>query len=94
MSRIRDAQIYRRCHSEHDLGSTNPLAAEHEFLVASVPHPELSTTVMDILFVHNSFPAQFKNLVASLSDQTNVRLAAIGSRGASEMDGVRLSAMT
>lgn len=45
---------------------------------------------MDILFVHNSFPAQFKNLVSNLAGQPNVRVAAIGSRGATDMERVRL----
>lgn len=45
---------------------------------------------MDILFVHNSFPAQFKHVVSALLKESGVRVAAIGSRGATEMDGVRL----
>jgi glycosyltransferase involved in cell wall biosynthesis len=45
---------------------------------------------MDILFVHNNFPAQFKSLVAALTLSPNVRVAAIGSRSASEMESVRL----
>ena len=45
---------------------------------------------MNILFVHNSFPAQFKNVVQALTALPGMRVAAIGSRGAMEMDRVRL----
>ncbi|MEQ1616505.1 MAG: glycosyltransferase [Hyphomicrobiaceae bacterium] len=45
---------------------------------------------MDILFVHNNFPAQFKGLAAALTQIPGTRVAAIGSRGASEMERVKL----
>lgn len=45
---------------------------------------------MDILFVHNNFPAQFKSLAAALTNYPGARIAAIGSRGSSEMSRVKL----
>jgi glycosyltransferase involved in cell wall biosynthesis len=45
---------------------------------------------MDILFVHNNFPAQFKSLAAALSKDPGIRVAAIGSRSSSDMDRVKL----
>lgn len=49
---------------------------------------------MDILFVHNNFPAQFKGLAAALTRYPGARVAAIGSRGSSEMDRVTLQRYT
>lgn len=45
---------------------------------------------MDILFLHNNFPGQFRNLAKKLVKESNVRVAAIGSSTASVMDGVNL----
>lgn len=45
---------------------------------------------MDILFVHNNFPAQFKNLAATLTLYPGIRVAAIGSRGSTDVERVRL----
>jgi glycosyltransferase involved in cell wall biosynthesis len=45
---------------------------------------------MKVLFVHNNFPAQFKNLAAALSQLPGVELAAIGSQTARQTDGVNL----
>jgi glycosyltransferase involved in cell wall biosynthesis len=45
---------------------------------------------MNILFVHNNFPAQFRNLAATLVRDPNVTVAAIGSHTAVRRPGVRL----
>jgi glycosyltransferase involved in cell wall biosynthesis len=45
---------------------------------------------MNILFVHNNFPAQFRNLAAKLARDPDMNLAAIGSNTATPMQGVRL----
>jgi glycosyltransferase involved in cell wall biosynthesis len=45
---------------------------------------------MDVLFIHNNFPAQFKHLAPLLVKQRGVRVAAIGSRTSRAIDGVRL----
>ena len=45
---------------------------------------------MDVLFIHNNFPAQFKHLAPLLAKQPGVRVAAIGSRTSRAIDGVRL----
>ncbi len=45
---------------------------------------------MDILFVHNNFPAQFRNLAATLTLYPGIRVGAIGSRGSSDVERVRL----
>ena len=45
---------------------------------------------MNILFVHNNFPAQFRNLAARLARDPDMNLAAIGSNTATPMQGVRL----
>ncbi len=45
---------------------------------------------MDVLFIHNNFPAQFKHLAPLLAKQPGVRVAAIGSRTSRASDGVRL----
>jgi glycosyltransferase involved in cell wall biosynthesis len=45
---------------------------------------------MKLLFVHNNFPAQFRNLAVALSATPGVKLAAIGSDTAREMPGVAL----
>src|SRR6185437_177210 len=45
---------------------------------------------MDVLFVHNNFPAQFKHLARFLARQPGVRIAAIGAQNARATDNVRL----
>lgn len=45
---------------------------------------------MKVLFVHNNFPAQFKNLAAALSSLPDVELAAIGSQTARQVENVKL----
>jgi glycosyltransferase involved in cell wall biosynthesis len=45
---------------------------------------------MNVLFVHNNFPAQFRNLAQMLARKPEVKLAAIGSNTAAPMQGVRL----
>jgi len=43
---------------------------------------------MKFLFVHNNFPAQFRNVVEELRMVGSFELAAIGARGAQSMEGV------
>jgi glycosyltransferase involved in cell wall biosynthesis len=45
---------------------------------------------MNTLFVHNNFPAQFRNLAAGLARDPDMNLAAIGSNTATPMQGVRV----
>ena len=45
---------------------------------------------MNVLFVHNSFPAQFKHIVAQLHADGSGRIAAIGAETATAMPGVEL----
>lgn len=45
---------------------------------------------MNILFIHNNFPAQFRNLAAALVRDPKVRVVAIGSQTAVPWPGVRL----
>jgi len=45
---------------------------------------------MKILFVHNSFPAQFQQLQRVLADDPTVSMAAVGAPNARAMKGVRL----
>jgi glycosyltransferase involved in cell wall biosynthesis len=45
---------------------------------------------MKILFVHNNFPAQFRNLVVTLSAMEDVRMAVIGCETARAMRGIDL----
>jgi glycosyltransferase involved in cell wall biosynthesis len=45
---------------------------------------------MNVLFVHNNFPAQFQHLARALSSDPSVRVAAIGSPTSRTMKGVRL----
>jgi glycosyltransferase involved in cell wall biosynthesis len=44
---------------------------------------------MNLLFVHNNFPAQFRHLVKRLALDSTVKMAAIGSHTASSFHGVR-----
>jgi glycosyltransferase involved in cell wall biosynthesis len=43
-----------------------------------------------VLFVHNNFPAQFRNFARKLASDPGIKLAAIGSNTATPMQGVRL----
>jgi Glycosyl transferase family 4 group len=45
---------------------------------------------MNVLFIHNNFPAQFKHLAPFLAKQPGLCVAAIGSRTSRAVDGVRL----
>jgi glycosyltransferase involved in cell wall biosynthesis len=45
---------------------------------------------MNVLFVHNNFPAQFRHLAAALAKEPGVRVAAIGSPTAAAMESVDL----
>ncbi len=45
---------------------------------------------MNILFVHNNFPAQFRNLAGELAKRPEHRLAAVGAEGAQALDNVQL----
>ena len=45
---------------------------------------------MNILFVHNNLPAQFRNLIRTLAGDPSVRMAAIGSPTSRAMRGVEL----
>lgn len=45
---------------------------------------------MNILFVHNNFPAQFKGVAAALTRSQGMRVAAIGATGSTDMDRVKL----
>lgn len=45
---------------------------------------------MKLLFVHNNFPAQYRNLVTALASDSGVEMAAIGSHTAQPMHSVRL----
>jgi glycosyltransferase involved in cell wall biosynthesis len=44
---------------------------------------------MNVLFVHNNFPAQFRHLVTSLAGDPAVKMAAVGSNTAAGFQGVR-----
>jgi glycosyltransferase involved in cell wall biosynthesis len=45
---------------------------------------------MNVLFIHNNFPAQFKHLARHLAQQPNVRVAAIGAANARPVKDVKL----
>jgi len=45
---------------------------------------------MKILFVHNNFPAQYRNLAAALANEPGYELVAIGASNANPMPSVRL----
>jgi glycosyltransferase involved in cell wall biosynthesis len=45
---------------------------------------------MKILFVHNNFPAQYRNIAANLAKEPGFELVAIGASGARSMPSVRL----
>ncbi len=45
---------------------------------------------MNVLFVHNNFPAQFRNLATHLARSAEHQVAAIGAEGAGSIDNVQL----
>ncbi len=45
---------------------------------------------MKVLFVHNNFPAQFRNVAEALNEMGGFELAAIGAEGAQSVEGVAL----
>jgi len=45
---------------------------------------------MNILFVHNNFPAQFRHIASALAAEPGINVAAIGSPTAQSLPGVRL----
>src|SRR5580700_1182288 len=45
---------------------------------------------MNVLFVHNNFPAQFRHIVSALAQDPNIRVAAVGSGNSRPVDNVRL----
>ena len=45
---------------------------------------------MKVLFVHNNFPAQFRNIVEALQEMGHFELAAIGADSAQAIDGVAI----
>src|SRR4051812_40419266 len=45
---------------------------------------------MNVLFVHNNFPAQFRHLASFLEQQPGMRIAAIGGQTSRSIKGVRL----
>jgi glycosyltransferase involved in cell wall biosynthesis len=50
----------------------------------------LDVTLMKILFVHNNFPAQYRNLASALAGDPGFELAAIGASNAQPMPSVKL----
>lgn len=47
-------------------------------------------TKADILFIHNNFPGQYRHIAANFAARADLRVFAIGSATASDMDGVYL----
>ena len=43
---------------------------------------------MNVLFVHNNFPAQFRHIASTLAREGGFRMAAIGEEGSADVDGV------
>lgn len=56
----------------------------------SISRNEAARAPMNILFVHNNFPAQFRNLALALSALDGVRTVAIGCETARALGGVEL----
>jgi glycosyltransferase involved in cell wall biosynthesis len=50
----------------------------------------MMSSSMKILFVHNNFPAQYRNLAAALANEPDCELVAIGATNANPMPSVRL----
>jgi glycosyltransferase involved in cell wall biosynthesis len=50
----------------------------------------LDSNPMNVLFVHNNFPAQFQHVARALARESNVRVAAIGSSTSCPVGGVKL----
>jgi glycosyltransferase involved in cell wall biosynthesis len=46
---------------------------------------------MNVLFVHNNFPGQYQHVARALARDPQVRMAAIGTSGSQEMNGVKLA---
>jgi hypothetical protein len=49
-----------------------------------------SLTRMNILFLHQNFPGQFRHIAAYLAQQPGYQVVAIGKKTAPGMEGVRL----
>jgi glycosyltransferase involved in cell wall biosynthesis len=49
---------------------------------------------LDVLFVHNNFPAQFRNLAGAMAKRPGVRVRAIGAKGAPGLAAVPLQRYT
>jgi glycosyltransferase involved in cell wall biosynthesis len=49
---------------------------------------------MNILFVHNNFPGQYRHLARSLARNPKMRVAAIGSSTSTSIDGIQLAKYT
>src|SRR5439155_1176581 len=49
-----------------------------------------SGPVMNVLFVHNNFPAQYRQIARALADQTGNRVVAVGSSTAKAAPDIRL----
>ena len=49
---------------------------------------------MKVLFAHNNFPAQFRNVAEALREMGGLKLAAIGAEGAQAMEGVAVHRYT
>jgi len=45
---------------------------------------------MNVLFIHNNFPAQYRYLARALSRDPSVKMVAIGSTTSQKMPGVEL----
>src|SRR4029450_3132806 len=48
------------------------------------------STQVDVLFVHNNFPGQFKGIAQHLAQRPDMRIHAIGTRSATSLPGAHL----